>query len=377
MKNRTCVNNIHIISSRFSILLLNLLSRSFESRTLESRKSYCTNNLDVHKPYKSDNCQRLGSVFNEVTISIRCTSIAKHQRSFLCSKNSVVMETLVSSPGRLKRCYSYDDRSIATNSYHILQYQAMLDLYNVTCDKKAYYMERIKTTTIEDLEKNIAQSGPRNYSQLLSGSYPEFYCTISFESGSRKTRFDCRASPKSCLFYREFGSMRFLTALITFSPKENINDLFSEGKIEFAGLKYIFFGGEVNDGKSAKRGNGLQFTAWFFAEQDYIDATDLSVKELRDWTGNFGNQSALKINCRLSLGFSPSTPYFSLQDSDVSVIDDIVNQDGKLMTDGCGYISVSLSQTSPLLSQEILSSLIQNNCLNCLIFYGNLLQLKG
>ena len=257
-----------------------------------------------------------------------------------------VTTNLATSPGRHKSCYGYDDRSSATNSQHTFHYKAILDLYDMTCDKKIQHIERMSTTSIEDLEKNISDSASRNYSQVLSGSNPQLQCTISFESGSRKLRFDCKASAKSCLFYREFGSMRFLTTIINFSSKENVNDLFSEGQIDFAGLKYKFFGGEISDGKMAKRGNSSRITAWFFAEQGYLDATDLSVKELRNWIGDFGNQSALKVNSRFSLGFSPSAPYFSLLDSNVSVIDDIINLGGKLMTDGCGYISVSLSITS-------------------------------
>ena len=254
-----------------------------------------------------------------------------------------VMENLATSPGRHKRCYSYDDRSSTTNSQHIFQYKALLDLYDLPCDKKIQHIERMNATSIEDLEKSLSDSASKNYSQVLSGSNPQLQCTINFESGTKKTRFYCTASTKSCHFYREFGSMRFLTTIISFSSKENIHDLFSDGKIDFAGLKYKFFGGEISDGKKAKKGNSSQITAWFFAEQDYLDTTDLSVKELRNWIGDFGNQSALKINSRLSLGFSPSAPYFSLLDSNVSVIDDIINLGGKLMTDGCGYISVRLS----------------------------------
>ena len=85
-----------------------------------------------------------------------------------------------------------------------------------------------------------------------------------------------------------------------------------------------------------------QIVAWFFVERDFPGEESFSVTDLREWLGNFSRQPTLKVNCRLSLGFSPSTmSNFTLSDANITVIDDIINEGGQLMTDGCGYIAVS------------------------------------
>ena len=138
--------------------------------------------------------------------------------------------------------------------------------------------------------------------------------------------------------------MRFLNVAIQLKAGASINDVFSRGEIEFAGLTYKFLGGEIGDRKTGKMDDCSQIFGWFFAERDFPGEENISVLGLREWLGNFGKQSALKINSRLSLGFSPSSKSnFTLSDANISCIDDIINEGGKLMTDGCGYIAVSLS----------------------------------
>jgi hypothetical protein len=67
------------------------------------------------------------------------------------------------------------------------------------------------------------------------------------------------------------------------------------------------------------------------------------VQELREYIGNFENQTDLKINARLKLGFTSTETFLSFDsDEKISVIEDICNGGGKIMTDGCGYIAVSI-----------------------------------
>lgn len=231
------------------------------------------------------------------------------------------------------------------------QYLAARDLYAParTTDQIANdgRRETMTTLSIEDYEKSIDESKRKNYSKLLSGIPNSciFTCEVTGETGrGSKLKFECQPVQKSCSFYRKFGSMRFLTVTINLKSGVEINDIFPRGEIEFAGLTYKFLGGEIGDGRSIDMPESKQIVAWFFVERDFPGEESFSVTDLREWLGNFSRQPTLKVNCRLSLGFSPSTmSNFTLSDANITVIDDIKNEGGQLMTDGCGYIAVSSS----------------------------------
>ena len=231
---------------------------------------------------------------------------------------------------------------------------AMLDLYNVSRS----YVREIEEIPLRELERKLVErklvdpERYRNYSHLLSDGKPQFYCSVNFLSKAEPSvTFDCRACKSSCALYREFDAMRFLSGSITIADNKNIHlsKLAVEG-IRFAGLVYKFLGGQMTDSKGGRNDGTTQFLAWFFAERNFPTGPDMSIQQLRGWLGNFEGQSDLKVNSRISLGFSPSIASFELADANISVIDDIVNYGGKIMTDGCGYIAVIFSRFFSFLS---------------------------
>jgi hypothetical protein len=69
----------------------------------------------------------------------------------------------------------------------------------------------------------------------------------------------------------------------------------------------------------------------------------LTIPWLRSWLGDFAGMSNLKMNARLSLGFSASFPSpFQLNESRVFIVKDIFSAVGNCMTDGCGLIAVRI-----------------------------------
>lgn len=235
---------------------------------------------------------------------------------------------------------------------------ALLDLYKPRGLNKKDFVDSIPYKDIEQLEIDACQQTPNRKVARLFGSFGatnlKICCEVRFESGDPPVlEFKVAIIDNSCLFYRAFGALRFISATFwvyknvsheIISP--NMKDLFDRG-INFADLNYKFVGGKISESNSEKMPNYYKFDAWFFAERGFPNGEDISIQNLRNWMGNFGDQPVLKLNCRLRLGFSPSEPRFSLRDEDIFIIDDITNDGGKIMTDGCGYIAVStiLSRT--------------------------------
>jgi RNA dependent RNA polymerase len=230
---------------------------------------------------------------------------------------------------------------------------ALFDIYRPRGLNKKEFVDSIPHKHIDELEADVCQQAPNKKVARLfdsfGGTHIKLYCDVKFESCDPPVlEFKAEIVDNSCLFFRAFGALRFISATfwvyrnVSFHEiiSPNMKELFDRG-LSFADLKYKFVGGKISDTNSEKMPNYYKFDTWFFAERGFPNGDDVSIQNLRNWLGDFGNQPLLKVNCRLSLGFSPSEPRFLLRDEDVFVIDDITNYCGKVMTDGCGYISVS------------------------------------
>lgn len=165
----------------------------------------------------------------------------------------------------------------------------------------------------------------------------------------RRTSFHLSGPRKpDCIYYRDRGLhiCRFITAAIRLIPDEKnqgrakclkeLHYVYLNG-IQFGGCTYHFLGGKPRKSLSESANST---TCWFFAEKhpygEYI-----SVGDLRNRLGDFGDQRPLKINSRISLGFSRANLWFELKRDDILVVDDI--RSGKnVLTDGCGLIAVRL-----------------------------------
>ena len=168
-------------------------------------------------------------------------------------------------------------------------------------------------------------------------------CNIEVQSDSTTNySFSAPLVVSSCAYTRNFGDHRFLFV----TADGNITRLM-EG-IQFAGSKYQFLGGELDDSS--------KLNCWFFSTsfttrngaKIYLPK---SVCEARNWLADFESvETAFKCNARLKLGFSPTYPCFDLTDPDIILDDDIVSSSGGnsgIMTDGCGLIHSSLAEKIP------------------------------
>lgn len=238
---------------------------------------------------------------------------------------------------------------------------AILNLYNLAVDDNI--KKEMKGRSIEDYEKHVAEKKKlllKNHFRHFSSTADVFLsCDITIDSPNElKVNFKDPHSFKSCFFYRAFHPLRFMKATIKLkiidkfdlTVKESIiasvcseNPLFKEG-IEFGGLKYVFFSGECCN----TRDEGYcQITGQFFVESGWPATHRTTVQELREFIGDFGNQTDLKMNTRLKLGFTTTETCLDFDsDEKISVIEDICNGGDNIMTDGCGYIAVSILENS-------------------------------
>lgn len=244
---------------------------------------------------------------------------------------------------------------------HEFKASALFSLYNLSKNERAQHGVHIQSSTLEEIEASIGKTAKDGFSALLVADKPtstKISCRILVESTKTpRVKFGCEAVTSSCAFYRAFSSLRFISATISIERSVDQRDAMAqvfplvERGLDFAGLKYTFVGGKNGDSKSGKGKSLKVLETWFFAENGFPHGEDTSVQNLRNWLGNFGDQKDLKVNSRLALGFSPSEVRFSLRDEDILVIDDITNNGGKIMTDGCGYISVSEASFFSLTSE--------------------------
>lgn len=125
--------------------------------------------------------------------------------------------------------------------------------------------------------------------------------------------------------------------------------LFERG-IVFGGRRYVFLGGEMEKNAS-KDGLGSSLSTWFVSVSDTTSSIKtmknfIPVDIVRDFLGDLSALPAGKCNARLKLGFSSILP-FDLDEDQIMLIPDISNEEGKVMTDGCGFISYTLAKHFP------------------------------
>jgi hypothetical protein len=235
---------------------------------------------------------------------------------------------------------------------------AILNLYNLASDDNI--KKEMKGRSIEDYEKHIVGKKKlpiKNYFRHFGSTINDsLSCVITIDSPNElKVSFKDPHSFKSCFFYRAFHPLRFMKAEIKVKQIEkslqesNIasvcseNPLFKEG-IEFGGLKYVFFSGESCESRDE---GYCHITGYFFVESGWPATNRTTVQELREFIGDFGNQTDLKMNTRLKLGFTTTETCLDFNsDEKISVIEDICNGGDFIMTDGCGYIAVSILENS-------------------------------
>ena len=251
--------------------------------------------------------------------------------------------------------YTSASPSTSCEDLHFKKFKALalFDLYKPRCMNKKDFVDSIPRKGIDELEIDVSQSVTNKKLARLLGSFGatnlKISCDVKFEpTGKPVQEYRCEIIDNSNIYFRAFGALRFIAATFWVERNvtneiicQNIKDLFDRG-LNFADLNYKFVGGK-GDSSSEKMPNYFKFDTWFFAERGFPVGVDISIQNLRNWLGDFGDQHHLKLNCRLSLGFSPSEPRFALHDEYIFVIDDVINDGGKIMTDGCGYIAVSIT----------------------------------
>jgi hypothetical protein len=175
------------------------------------------------------------------------------------------------------------------------------------------------------------------------------------------------------LFLHSFGDDRFLFVTIVGiymkDSQKNINDqfynqhwaemaLFRNG-ITFADQKYFFLGAEESERKAiakivenpSKRKKQKGLSAWFFNERPPGTTAKqvIPIPWIRDYLGHLTQEKPGKCNARLKLGFSNIFLLDGVHENQLLIKDDVPNpiHPSKVMTDGCGLISLSLARLIP------------------------------
>eukprot|EP01031_Cornospumella_fuschlensis_P038742 gene38742-47103_t len=203
-------------------------------------------------------------------------------------------------------------------------------------------------------------------------------CKVTFlDDNPLSSKYDVAFSPKvtencSSLFNCAFGRMdRFLFVEIedVCKPRNAMcgdqgrcfvsqfshqfwgpMELFKKG-IFYDGRSYFFLGGELGHIKNRKvkdLGQSSTITAWFFAESDETCPRYpfLSVCGARNLLGALHTLPASKANARLKLGFSSVYDQMKVRADCIFVVPDIESC-GRVLTDGCGFISHTLVKDLP------------------------------
>jgi hypothetical protein len=178
------------------------------------------------------------------------------------------------------------------------------------------------------------QATKRKY---LYGAIPDFQKNIVRRKGAIEDTDRNRWYFDSAKFNEEdFGQWQPFKRIL---PK-SVEDHLKQG-ISFAGATYRFLGGKLSEGKREEEvGNHQFFHAYYFAEEG-PEWPKISVEAVRAFLGDFGGEKAMKMNSRISLGFSGLFFGCTVLTKQILVRPDIYRNGGEIMTDGCGYIAVS------------------------------------
>jgi hypothetical protein len=200
-----------------------------------------------------------------------------------------------------------------------------------------------------------------------------------------------RTVPATSTIERYFGADRILHIKLTNLTQEQFEYCVAKG-ISFGGMFFRFIGGEIDKSRVKESrdkqkdpsllSNHLPIylmtwwgsvtaksclsptspASWMASESLHPSSLPLThsmyfhfgqhlapvthVREYMDWIGSFTQTkkkfTCLKINARLALGFSATFPLKLPLNSVVKLIDDLYSPEtDNIMTDGCGFISVS------------------------------------
>jgi hypothetical protein len=271
--------------------------------------------------------------------------------------------------------------------------QALIDIYQVRKDERLFdIFDKVVDTTVSlnHFEMALSQELNLRFLNLSDKLNPHavaqsvrWKCQVTLNAKDPlDERYEIKFLPpdcddSTCLYLHSFGDDRFLFVTIVgiCMKDENLGNepfditrqyynqhwaemsLFRNG-IRFADQLYYFFGAEESERKqlakvvssdSKKKEKGL--TAWFFNEKPpgITSKSFIPVTLLRDYFGHLTKEKPGKCNARIKLGFSNIFLLENIEEENILIMNDIPNpiDPTKVMTDGCGLISMELARQIP------------------------------
>eukprot|EP00588_Corethron_pennatum_P026750 CAMPEP_0194318286 /NCGR_PEP_ID=MMETSP0171-20130528/14907_1 /TAXON_ID=218684 /ORGANISM="Corethron pennatum, Strain L29A3" /LENGTH=1087 /DNA_ID=CAMNT_0039075149 /DNA_START=655 /DNA_END=3915 /DNA_ORIENTATION=+ len=136
--------------------------------------------------------------------------------------------------------------------------------------------------------------------------------------------------------YRKFGSHRFLAVKIPIdTPEVQVEKLACED-LHVAGRKWEFLWARKNE-------NPQVFVFFAVSGAGINTSEEISIETITDWCIPKQFNPGLTVgkrDKRIKLSFSQTTPGGKLPRGSLRKINDIISNDGEIMTDGCGLISL-------------------------------------
>jgi hypothetical protein len=279
--------------------------------------------------------------------------------------------------------------------------EALYDLYGIQNKEERKGIDEIIETqahsrqlNLQDIEFLISSnsftstSKFRNYSRTICHDKGFYSWTLRFiDNKLERPRYDIVQTKSDNLFYREFGTDRFVEVVL--KDSKDLCDIIVKHGIHFGCQHYEFLGGKPNEKNKKKKtslsSGGLRL--WFIASDKPNEWNNLispvtssgmfcqetvlkrnlgrygyeasNARIVYEFLGKFGSYehglfitNNFKLNSRLQLGFSTTTAsLFKLQSHQVILRNDIKgrnengNENENDMTDGCGFISVNNSSS--------------------------------
>mmetsp|Transcript_10867 Transcript_10867/g.16549 ORF Transcript_10867/g.16549 Transcript_10867/m.16549 type:complete len:988 (-) Transcript_10867:52-3015(-) len=230
-----------------------------------------------------------------------------------------------------------------------------------SCEHKEMCSKVISIISEKSRERDIDMDGIREYLDPSAGSDLLWHCDVSF--GTNCSLYEVThhgpSSRGNFFFARVFGASRFMVVTLKDLPSSSeprwnehhaLRRLYEKG-IDLGGRNFQFIYGKEHKSKT-----NTSLKAYFFAVDNNDEAAlytthrlyPVTVDNAIDTLGCFPiDISPEKLTARLALGFSKTLPCCMIKNNQVSVIPDLVSSRSGIMTDGCGFISVSLARQIP------------------------------